>query len=88
MVKNFSKKNKDITKDAYQMMMGNSDKTLEEVGIDNVVDGLDSIQKKVPTEFKTVTLYDENKKDIKTKQFKTEDYARWGDDLRTVIWPN
>ena len=88
MVENFSKKNKDITKDAYQMMMGNSDKTLEEVGIDNVVDGLDSIQKKVPTKFKMVTLYDENKKDIKTKRFETEDYARWGDDLRTVIWPN
>lgn len=88
----YSENNKGFTKDAYRMLMGNSNKTLEEVGVDNVLDGLNYVQGNVETQFNTVTLYKdakgEVKEEIEKKYFETENYARWGDDLREVIWPN
>lgn len=81
-----------ITKDTYQMLMGNSHKSLDEIGVDKVARGMKWMQDESKVEFKQVTAFKDKNGDYseetKTNKFKVEGYANWGNDLRSLLWPN
>ena len=80
-----------ITKDAYQMLMGNSHKSLDEIGVDKVARGMKWMQDESSVSFKQVTPFKDKsgvyKEEIQSKKFEVEDYSGWGNNLRSLLWP-
>ena len=80
-----------ITKDVYQMLMGNSHKSLDEIGVDKVARGMKWMQDESSVSFKQVTPFKDKsgvyKEEIQSKKFEVEDYSGWGNNLRSLLWP-
>lgn len=77
--------------DSYQLFSGNSKKSLDEVGMDTIAQGLTNFEDKSDFKMKEVVpIKDKDghyREKIELNEFEVEDYANWGTQLHSLILP-